>query len=381
MNAVVSPASVGSIAPPPPPSDQIENAVAPPPEAGNDLDALLDETIARDASDLHLVAGEPPVFRVRGALVRADGASWGLARLEAAILAALPPPLRFAVAEGTRSSASALIERGDFAFILYAFRENGGRLAATVRVMPPTIPTLEQIGGTMTDRLKAIAELPRGLVLFTGPTGSGKATTVCAVLEEINRTRPDRIFLLEGTPGYRFTSKTGVVSALYIGQDAPTYAHAAQSVWEGADPDVVYFADLASEADLNAALTLAETGHLVFAQLTARSATDALSHLAVLGRSGDHARRTLAQNLVAVFNQRLLPRADRPGRVCAYEYLPANNAVRDALQNDANEAALWEAARENNNPGGAQTHDEALAALLASGEVSAEVAATYRNNR
>ncbi len=377
MNAV-SRSAIPSAAKP----DLLVNADTTQNGVSDELNALLDETIARDASDLHLIANEPPTFRVRGELVRADAPPWTAAALETVVLGALPPAVRFALVDGAQHTVSAIVERNGFAFTLCAFHENGGRLAATVRVMPRDIPTLEQIGGVATEKLKAIAALPRGMVLFTGPTGSGKTTSVCAVVEEINKTRPDRIFLLEGTPGYRFTSKTGLISALYIGQDASDYAQAAQTVWEGADPDVVYFADLATEADLRAALTLADTGHLVLIQLHATSAADALARLVALAHGDDHLRQLLAQTLVAVFNQRLLPRANRPGKVCAHEYLPVTGAVREALRSGgADETALWEAARENENAAGAQTDQEVVTALLESGEITSETADAYRRDR
>lgn len=335
-----------------------------------ELDTLLDEAVAQNASDVHLVAGEPPVFRVAGNLVRRpDTLPLDSAAVDALLLPALSEASQISLETGATFGAETLINRNAFAFQVTVFRERG-RLAGTIRVVLATIPSLSQITtGDALARLEALADLPRGLVLFTGPTGCGKMTTACAVVEHINQTRAKRIFAVEQTPSYAFASRQSVITALQVGGDVDSVEQALRTVLR-ANADVVYVSELPTVEAVRDALTLAETGHLVLAILHAESSGDALTRLVgAFPTDGQNALRgTLARSLAVVVNQRLLVRSENRGRVAAYEFLVATPAVRDALA----------AGRVDDLPGlmtsepGMQTMADALRLLQETGAISEE---------
>jgi len=348
-----------------------------------DLDTLLAEATALKASDIHLAYGQPPVYRVGGELRRREGTpALDTEAMDALILPALPEPQRLTLQEGIAASVEATLAREEtsLSYQLMAFRAQG-RITATIRLLSQQIPTLEKIGGDARDVLERVAKEPRGLILFTGPTGSGKQTTASVVIETINLERCERIFVIEESPYFTFESKQSVVTTLYIGQDFDSYERAAQTILRGADPDVVLFNDLPTLESVRQALLLAETGHLVFASLQGESAVGVVTELIqAFPEPRDPVRSLLSRTLVAVFNQRLMARADRRGRVAAYEILLGTPTVREALRNGA-AAETFQAAIADGRDAGMQTLQGAIDALLAAGTISEETAAQHRADR
>jgi twitching motility protein PilT len=220
---------------------------------------------------------------------------------------------------------------GEYAFAGIAFRCGNDGLAATFRIISGGIPTLEKIGEEALPLFETIAQTPRGLVLTTGPAGSGKWTTVCAIADRINQTQGARIFVVESHPNYLFESKEGMVSQIHVGLQSESYERALETALYS-DLDVLIVDDIPTQEALRQALILAETGHLVIASLHAESSVEAVTKLIeTAGPDGEAFRRSLVRNLVVVLNQRLFRRADRPGRVPAYEWIKPIGPVRDAI--------------------------------------------------
>jgi len=293
------------------------------------LTTLFDEAVAQKASDIHLVTGETPCLRVSGKLTRLD----------------LPPVDREAFVELFASVLNAdawlrvesgfPVERqvihGELNFSLIVFRASVGGLTATFRIIPAGVPKLELIGDGAMDFMNRLVETRRGLILIAGPTGSGKCTTACSIVDEINATRPDRIYVVERGPNYRFQSKQGLVTQLQVGQDFDTYESALEAVLR-ADLDVIVTDDIPTAEALRHMLILAETGHLVIANIHADSVPDVLRRLFLAaGKDSMALHRALAQNLVAITVQRLLPKASGTGRIAAYEWLYCTPSIRQAL--------------------------------------------------
>jgi len=336
------------------------------------LTNLFEEAIQRNASDIHLASGESPRFRVAGELVSIDAPA-----LEREGLASLLQSFMTVDAK-VRLDAGMPVERTlvheDFVFVGILFRSGDDGLAATFRILSNAIPTIDQIGEGADGLLREIADSVRGLVLVTGPTGSGKWTTACAVVDDINARRAARIFVIEGHPNYRFQSKRGLVSQIHIGQDVDSTTRALDIAHQ-ADLDVILLEDLPTLESLRQALIVAETGHLVIANLHAESVTDALQRLFdSAGPEVEALRRALAQTLLAVTSQRLFPRADRPGRVPAYEWLRSTPAVRRAILG-GDLAAIREL--QSSEPNG-RTANQAVDALLQGGLITEDLAEVNR---
>ena len=340
-----------------------------------ELAALLAEAVDLHASDIHLLPDTPPLFRVAGTLSpRPDTAPLDDTTMASLILPALPEAVRHAFADGIAPSAEVVLAPADNAldFHLWAFRTEG-RLAATIRVGISTIPTLEQIGGTTTEFFRRLAaETKRGLLLFTGPTGSGKATTAYAFLDEVNAVRSERIFLVTELPVYRMAHKQSYVTRWQVGQDVETFEQAGRNLWK-VDPDVVYFGDLPTLEAVRQALLLADAGHVVVGNLASESAVEAIENLVHAFAPPSHrfGQTLLARTLVAVVNQRLVRRASGTGRVAAYEILLGTPPVQTAIRAGADSAAL-QAALDNGTADGQRSRAHALAEMVASGEITAE---------
>lgn len=294
------------------------------------IDALISRGRDLDASDLHLHAGLPPVYRVDGRLVQ-DAAQDPLQAQEISALAR-------AMLEGRGLSGFAPLSDVDFC---YVSREGGrqrvnlyyqdGVPGAAVRFLQEHIPTFSQLG--LPPVLQKLTGLPRGLVLVTGPTGSGKSTTLAAMLGEINRTRACHILTLEDPVEYRHECLKSVVDQREVGLDTPSFAHALRSALRE-DPDVILVGEMRDPETIAAAVTAAETGHLVFSTLHTTSAPDTVDRIidAFPAAQQGQIRIQLSSVLRAVITQTLLPRAGQRGRVAAFEILIATDAVANLIR-------------------------------------------------
>lgn len=289
------------------------------------LPTLFEEAVRRQASDIHLVSGEAARLRIDGNLVALDETP-DLPELLASILT---PEATARLGAGLPVERT--LEHDDIAFVAIVFRTGESGLAATFRILSRGIPPLDAIGEDALPLLRRLSEAPRGLILITGRTGSGKWTTACSLVDAINAEKAARIFIVEGHPNLRFESKRGLVTQFHVGEDCDSYERAL-SIAHQADLDVVALDDIPTFEALRQALVLADTGHLVVANLNAETVVQAIERL--LESAGEEApalRRALSDNLLAATGQRLLPGKEGKGRVPVYEWIANTPAIKAAL--------------------------------------------------
>ncbi len=294
-----------------------------------ELQAVLEEAVAQNASDVHLVPGRPPFLRVNGELQRYGSdrlASADIRRLVYSVLSA-QVQRRFH-REGELDASFAVKGLGRFRLNLY--REQNG-MGAVLRVIPPEIPSPEELG--ISPELQHIADLPRGLVLVTGPTGSGKSTTLACLINIVNLSRRLHILTMEDPIEYVFPSGSCVVTQREVGSHTRSFA---ESLRRGMrqDPDVILVGEMRDLETIAAALTLVETGHLVFATLHTTDAAQSVDRIIDVFPpfQQQQVRTQLASVLRVVICQQLLPRADGAGRVAAREVMVVNPGVANLIR-------------------------------------------------
>lgn len=289
---------------------------------------LLREARRLQASDVHLAVGLPPQLRVHGRLQRLERAAWTQAELEGELRAVLKERdwqrlLRTGEADAAVSDGAG--ERYRF----NAYRK-GAQYALAVRLLESVIPSCAALG--LPQSVVQLAELQQGLVLVTGPTGSGKTTTLAALVQQINSRRAVHIITLEDPVEYLYPQGQALISQREIGQDTESFASGLRSALRQ-DPDVILVGELRDAESIAMALSAAETGHLVLATLHTQDAAGSVNRIIdVLSDRQAQARSQLAECLQAVICQRLFPRADGRGRVAAFEVLVATEALRNLIR-------------------------------------------------
>lgn len=293
-----------------------------------DLTQLLAFTMQNNASDLHLSAGSPPIIRTDGSMkrVKADPLSSDDIRTM----------LYSVMTEDQRAEYEQNMEL-DFAIALgekARFRVNGftSRLGACAvfRTIPTEIPTMEELG--LPPVMRRFAELERGIVLVTGPTGSGKSTTLASMVNHINITKSEHILTIEDPVEFFHTSNKSLVNHREVGTDTNSFARALKSALRE-DPDVILVGEMRDYETISLALTAAETGHLVFGTLHSNSAPKTIDRIIDVFPTGDKEmiRAMLASSLQGVIAQTLLKK-EGGGRVGAFEILVGTNAVRNLIR-------------------------------------------------
>lgn len=293
-------------------------------------DGLLERAVELGASDVHVTAGSPPAVRVHGHIELLSD----LPELD-------PDMTRELVYRITTTEQQKKLEidrQLDFAYGirgLARFRVNAyyqrEALAAAFRLIPTEIKSLEELG--LPPSLHEFTAKPRGIVLFTGPTGSGKSTSLAALIDEINRKRTDHIITIEDPIEFLHQHKRCIVNQREIGWDAVGFAEALRGALRQ-DPDVILLGEMRDLETIATALTAAETGHLVFATLHTQSAPSTIDRIIDVfpAAQQDQVRMQLANALQGIVTQTLLPRADGQGRVCALEVLFLDDAIRNLIR-------------------------------------------------
>lgn len=295
------------------------------------LDTWLDVMVARQASDLLLLAGEPPTFRIHGPVVRTPSAPLDGDEIEALVLPVLPPHAQRAYREaGSGDGAYRLAGVGRFRVHLHRER---GRAAAVVRALPSRVPALSSLG--LPAGVEALSQLPRGLVIIGGATGSGKTTTMAALVDAINRRDAKHIITIEDPIEYEHRNQLSVVQQVEVGADTPDFPSALRSALRQA-PDVIVIGEMRDPETMQIALAAGETGHLV---LTTLHTTDVPSTLARMTDSFPNERQPtirqeIASALAAVWVQTLIP-GRHGGRVPAAELLMVGYGARQHIRRNA----------------------------------------------
>jgi twitching motility protein PilT len=335
-----------------------------------DFAEVLLEVIDRRASDLHITAGAPPMIRGRGRLVPMDG------------YPVLTPT-------DTREIVYSILSDGqrqrfennwqiDFAYQIPGkgrFRVNAyfqrSAVGAAFRLIPFEVVPLESLG--LPPVVADFANKPRGLVLVTGPTGSGKSTTLASIIDVINSTREEHIMTIEDPIEFLHRHKKCMVNQRELGSDALTFADALRAALRQ-DPDVILVGEMRDIETIGTAITAAETGHLVFATLHTQDAPQTIDRIIDVFPSEQQGqiRAQLSVALQGIMTQTLLPTADGSGRVAAAEILLPTAAVRNLIREGKTHQVY--SVIQTGGAHGMQTMDAALAALVRSGKINRQLA-------
>jgi twitching motility protein PilT len=329
------------------------------------IEVLLEEVVKKKASDLHLQVGLPPIIRVDGTLMPVAGAD--ILSDEAV------ETLIFAILDEDQKQILLKDKEFDFSFAfgdLGRFRVNAfherGNLAAALRLITNEILTIEQLG--LPPIVNKFADYPRGLILVTGPTGSGKSTTLAAMIHKINSERAEHIITIEDPIEYTHRSKKSVIVQREVHYDTYSFSAALRSALRE-DPDVVLIGEMRDLETIASAITIAETGHLVFATLHTNSASQSIDRMIDVfpPHQQPQIRAQLSNILSAVVSQRLIPQIGG-GRIAAAEILVATPAVRNIIREG--KTHQLEAVIQTGTEFGMQSMDKTLVNLIHNGTIS-----------
>lgn len=294
-----------------------------------DLTQLLAFTMQNKASDLHLNAGSPPIIRVNGSLKRVKADSLDGDDIRTMLYSVMTESQRAEFEEKQDLDfAIALGEKARFRVNAYITR-NG--TSSVFRVIPTEVPTLEELD--LPPIIKRFAELEKGLVLVTGATGSGKSTTLAAMINHMNENMNKHILTIEDPVEFFHNSKKSLVSHREVGADTASFSSALKAALRE-DPDVILVGEMRDYETMSLAMTAAETGHLVLGTLHSNTAAKTIDRIIDVFPAGDKGmvRAMLSGSLQAVVSQSLLKRADGAGRVGAFEILVGTGAVRNLIR-------------------------------------------------
>ena len=336
------------------------------------IEILLQEVINQRASDLHLQVGLQPILRIDGALSPINNTP--ILRIEAV------EKLIFSILDQDQQQILMKDKEFDFSFAfgdLGRFRVNAfherGNLAAALRLIPNEIPTIAELG--LPRVIEKFADFPRGLVLVTGPTGSGKSTTLAALVDKINEEKSHHIITIEDPIEFTHKSKRSVVVQREVHYDTYSFNAALRSALRE-DPDVVLIGEMRDLETISAAITIAETGHLVFATLHTNSASQSIDRMVNVfpPHQQPQIKIQLANILQAICAQRLVP-AIGGGRLAAAEVLISNSAVRNIIREGKThqlDSVIQTSASE-----GMQSMDRTLVQMVQSGQITYEEAKNF----
>jgi len=331
-----------------------------------DISKLLTFAVENGASDLHLTAGMPPVIRVDGDIRRIDGPEMDHKTVHALIYEIMTDKQRKDYEEFLETDFSFEIP-GLARFRVNAFNQNRGA-AAVFRTIPAAVLTMEQL--SMGKVFEHISNFPRGLVVVTGPTGSGKSTTLAAMIDYINDTRYEHILTIEDPIEFVHQSKKCLLNQREVHRDTKGFNEALRSALRE-DPDIILVGELRDLETIRLALTAAETGHLVFATLHTTSAAKTIDRMIDVFPASEKSmvRSMLSESLQAVVSQALLKKTGG-GRVAAFEIMMGTPAIRNLIREDK-VAQMYSAIQTGSNTG-MRTLDQHLKELVQAGLVSRE---------
>jgi len=330
---------------------------------GGGLDVLLQQLADRQGSDLFLLAGEPPSMRIHGRVVRGDGPVLDSLDVEELVVGDLPPHAQRAYREHGIADASRRIA-GVGRFRINLHRERG-RAAATIRLLPTRVPQLSALD--LPTGVELLSKIPHGLVVVGGATGSGKTTTVAAIVDEINRRDAKHIVTIEDPIEYEHANQKSIVQQVEIGIDAPDFPTALRSALRQA-PDVIVIGEMRDPETMRIALAAAETGHLVLSTLHTTDVASTVSRIAdsFPVERQNTIRQELAMALSAVATQMLIPKTGG-GLVPAAELLMVGYGARQHIRKNALQHLHQEITITRKQ--GSLTLEESLARLVRDGVI------------
>ena len=343
-----------------------------------DLDELLRYTVEHSGSDLHVKVGSPPHVRVDGQLLIAPFDAVEATDTERMAFAVLPRERADEFVDGWEADFAHTVP-GLGRFRVNVFRQRGS-VGLVFRRVLPGIPSFEALG--LPPVVRRLAEEQRGMVLVTGPTGSGKTTTISAVIDHINSTRSCNVVTVEDPIEVLHTDKRALVNQREIGADTRDYATAMRRVLRQ-DPDVIFIGEMRDPETVWAALAAAETGHLVLSTLHTTNAVETVNRVVDFFPpfQQKQVRLSLASSLKGVVSQRLLERADRAGRVPSVEVLVMTGRIFDRIVDpDAGGNDSIEEIIADGEYYGMQTFDQSLFSLFKSGQVDLRSAMASASN-
>src|SRR6266542_1125334 len=336
----------------------------------NSIDELLEHMVERNASDLHVTTGTPPAIRVRGEVQRLEGYD--------SLTSEDTQQLLYRILSSEQQKQLELKRQLDFSHSipgLARFRVNvyfqRETIGAAFRLIPAELKTLEELG--IPSSLHQLAEKPRGLVLVTGPTGSGKSTTLAALIDEINRNRSEHILTIEDPIEFLHRHKRCIVNQREIGPDATSFADALRAALRQ-DPDVILVGEMRDLETIATALTAAETGHLVFGTLHTQSAPQTIDRIIDVfpAEQQEQVRVQIATSLQGIVTQNLVPTADGRGRIAALEILFPDDETKNLIR-QAKIDQIY-SVMQTGSSFGMQTMDAALAGLIRAGKITQRLA-------
>lgn len=333
------------------------------------LKGLLKKMIDEEASDLHLKVGNPPIFRIHGRLVRTN------------LDVLSPKDLKDIAAEiMTQQQQRIFIARKELDFAigvpgLGRFRVNAyiqrGSISIVMRAIPTRIRDFKELN--LPPILEELSLKPRGLILVTGTTGSGKSTTLAAMINHINKNIARNIITIEDPIEYLFKDEKSIISQREVGGDTASFSSALKHVLRQ-DPDVIMIGEIRDKATMDVALKAADTGHLVLSTLHTLNATETINRIISFypPHQHEHVRVLLASTLIASISQRLIPTADGKGRVPAVEILINTARVKELILDAKRTMLIQQAMEEGYYEYGMQTFDQSVLKLYREGLITLE---------
>lgn len=340
------------------------------------LEEILDYAVKHDCSDIHLVGNMPPIVRQVGQLVRLDYPPLDNEEVKRWIYLMLNSEQREMYDDG-HDIDTAYTDNNNNRYRLNIFRQKG-LSAIAMRLLKNTIPTIDQLG--LPEVLKTLASEPRGMVLVTGPTGSGKSTTLAAMIDYINTNKPKHVLTLEDPIEYIHTPKKCLINQREMHSDAKSFSSALRSALRE-DPDVILVGEMRDYETISLALTAAETGHLVFSTLHTTGAASTIDRIIDVfpPHQQGQIRTQLATTLKGVISQALIPRIDEDKRVAVHEIMLMTDAIGNMIRE--NKIVQINSSIQTGSRLGMQALEAGLANLVKRGAISQEMALEYASNK
>jgi len=342
-----------------------------------DIDALLSEAVKRKASDLHLNPGRPPVLRIDGDLVSLTEYPLLDDATTARLCRELTDERHWKEVEQRGTTDFGLAHATGNRFRVSVLRQRG-RYAAVLRQIPSRLLSFDEIG--LPPSCVELLRRPRGLVLVTGPTGSGKSTTLAAMLDKVNSERHEHIVTIEDPVEYLHSHKKCLVNQREVHSDTHSYSNALRSALRE-DPDVVLIGEMRDLETIESALRIAETGHLTFATLHTNSAVQTINRIIDVfpAHQQSQIRAQLSFVLEGILCQALLPRANNQGRTLSMEILVPNSAIRNLVREDKIHQ-IYSMMQTGQAQFGMQTFNQSLATLYFKKQITLATALSRSSN-